>query len=119
MSNPEPPDGTEECITIQPAGQNGGVGVVPKPYHVWVADGTIARQDYWRGNPAQLIGFVGEAGKPDVDFLFEDWLIEPKRAIGNYPVFADSTGNFSTALTPIESIHHTATLAAHSRRAQR
>lgn len=96
-------DGLEECITIQPAMAG---GVMPYPYHVIVSDAAVARQDYWKGNPAQLIGFVDEAGKPDIDFTFGDWLIEPEQAIGKYPVFVDADGQFSTAVIPIESIRH-------------
>ena len=104
MSENRAADGLEECITIQPAGENGGVGVLPYPYHVIVTDGAIGRQDYWRGDPAMLIGFADEPGKPDVDILREDWVGEPERAVGCYPVFATAGGEFATGTVPIESV---------------
>lgn len=98
--------GLEESITIQPLSAGGGAGVMPYPWHVILCDGAIGRQDFWAGNPAQLIGFADEPDTGEVDFLFDDWLAEPERAIGCYPVFAAADGEFSTGDTPIESIHH-------------
>lgn len=105
MANVEPDaDGTEECITIQPAGQNGSAGVMPYPYHVIVNGAWIARQDHWRGNPYKLIGFATNTRTRTVSLLFSDWVTDPGRAVGKYPVFESAGGKSSTLTARIESI---------------
>lgn len=96
----------EDCITIQPAGAGGGAGVMPYPWHVIVRDGAVGRQDYWAGQPARLIGFSDTSETGKVDFPHGDWVLEPERAIGCYPVFEYASGQFFTGESPIESIQH-------------
>jgi hypothetical protein len=95
----------EACLTIQPApAHDGPTAVLPYPYHVFVADGAVGRQDHWKGNPASLIGFAAKFRRHTVDLLFDKWVVDPDKAVGMYPVFADGLGDFATYPRPVKSV---------------
>jgi hypothetical protein len=66
--------------------------------------GAIGRQDVWKGNPTQVIGFQSDLAVMEIDLLWEDAIQDPDRASGMYLVTADADGNFDTHLTLIESL---------------
>lgn len=77
--------------------------VEPYPYYIH-ADGTIGRQDKWKGNPHTLIGFDDAVDNCDVTLHLDEFLANPEAAVGMYAVFADKAGDFSTLGNPIASV---------------
>lgn len=98
-------DGREECWTIQPAADSDHPGAkLPYPFHVFISDGSIGRQDVWRGEPSRLVGFAAVSGAQAVDLEFTDWVAgDPERAVGMYGVYVCS-GDLATARRPIVSV---------------
>lgn len=90
-----------KTITIQPAQQPDGR--LPFPYFV-TEGGAVGRQDYWKGDPLNVIGFQNRFDVQQVDVLFEEFWADPDLAIGKYVVLEDAQGTFSTWLTAIETV---------------
>lgn len=83
----------DESLVIQPA-QAGGM--LPYPYYI-AADGSVGRQDFWRGAPTQLVGFVADPTTTgEVDVEFDQFWADGDEAVGLYPVFAHADGTFNT-----------------------
>lgn len=83
----------DQVLVIQPE-ESGGV--LPYPWYI-SKGGMVGRQDYWRGAPAQLVGFVSEPDTTgDVDLTFEEFWAEGTGAVGMFPVFAHADGTFNT-----------------------
>lgn len=58
----------------------------PMPLHV-LPDGTITYQDFWRGDPQVLIGFVSDPDQPGIDLYRQAWVDgDPDAAVGMYAV---------------------------------
>lgn len=91
----------KHAVTIQPTTPTGGRR--PYPYHVQL-DGQIARQDFWKGAPAQLLGFQRNLRRNRVDLLCDAFLADPEKAIGMFPVFVNADGSMDTLKTPVESV---------------
>jgi hypothetical protein len=83
---------TARKLTIQPA-ETGGI--LPYPYHV-DQDGNVGRQDFWKGAPLRLIGFVDRAGAGEIDLTLEAFLDDPDEAVDAYPVFEHADGDWHT-----------------------
>lgn len=63
------------------------------PYPFYVAeDGSIDRQDFWRGNPAAVVGFQKDLAVQQVDLWWDDVVQDPQRAVGMYVVTTGKTG---------------------------
>lgn len=75
----------------------------PYPYYV-LANGKIAGQDFWKGNPARLNGFQARRDVRRVDVLCEEFIANPLRALGRYPVFICRNGDMFNLEWPIQSI---------------
>ena len=91
-------------IKLQPARMP--TGVLPYPYYVQ-ADGTLGRQDFWKGNPGSLIGFQSRFDHQVLDFDLDDFLENPEIAINKYPVFQcliEGKSKWVTELIAIESV---------------
>jgi hypothetical protein len=74
---------------------------LPYPFHI-DADGSVLRQDFWKGEPSRLIGFQENADVQKVDLLAETWLASDDEAPeGWYPVFMDDDGGFWNHAYPI------------------
>lgn len=87
-----------DCIT--PDGRE--LTRLPYPFHVH-EDGTVARQDFWRGDPAAVVGFQNRADVQHVDLWWADVVTDPRRAVGKYMVSSGPNG-LVTHLVAIESV---------------
>lgn len=76
---------------------------LPKPYFA-DESGMIGRQDVWKGNPTQVVGFQSDPDVHSIDLLWEDAIQDLDRASGMYVVTIDADGEFVTHLTPVESV---------------
>lgn len=76
----------------------------PMPYPFYIEpDGSVAAQDFWRGEPAALIGFQRVADVHTVDVLADDWLSGEADVLGMHPVFVDAGGGFWSHRHPVMS----------------
>lgn len=83
----------DEVLVIQPE-QTGGA--LPYPWFI-AEDGMVGRQDFWRGAPAQLIGFVHLPDTTgEVDLEFDEFWADGDEAVDMFPVFAHADGTFNT-----------------------
>lgn len=74
---------------------------LPYPYHI-DPDGTVLRQDFWRGEPARLAGFQQHADVQHVDLLAHVWLADDSEAPqGWFPVFIDADGGMWSHRFPV------------------
>lgn len=62
----------------------------PKPWTIR-ENGDVEDQDIWKGDPIALIGFQTRFDVQTVDLLLQDWVKDPQRAVGMYPVFVEQT----------------------------
>lgn len=76
---------------------------VPLPFQV-AADGTIGRQEHWRGRPLRLVGFADQPETGRVDVHVEAWWNEPETAVNRYPVLVNADGSMATATVAVERI---------------
>lgn len=85
---------TTRIVTIQPA--MAPDLRKPYPWHIAAegkAAGGVLRQDFWRGEPAQLVGFQERNDAQRVALHTRDWLAgDLQQAVGMYPVFMDADG---------------------------
>lgn len=83
-------------IRIQPAMLKDKT--LPYPYFIEIKTGLIGRQDFWKGKPYRLQGFQPRfvTGVVKGTIGYEEWLENPRQAIGMYPIFEDSKGDFTT-----------------------
>jgi hypothetical protein len=101
-------------ITLQPADRTDhitedGTELTQRPYpfHVRADDGHIERQDFWRGNPLQVVGFAERLDGRAVDVFWRTIAEDPQRAVGMYVVTADSRGGWATHLSAIAEVRVT------------
>lgn len=87
-------------IKIQPTEVN---GTSPYPYFI-SEDGAVGRQDFWKGRPAKLIGFSSKFKTGELDLMWREFWADPKKAIGKFPVFADTNDNWYTADQIIDDV---------------
>ncbi len=78
---------------------------LPYPYHV-AEDGSVQRQDFWRGEPSAIVGFQRRVDVQSVDLYWEDAWKDPQKAVGMYPVLAER-GTFATLQIAVESMTET------------
>ena len=48
-------------------------GKQPYPFFIF-EDGTIGRQDFWKGTPERLLGFSDEPYTQEVNFFFDEFM---------------------------------------------
>jgi hypothetical protein len=74
---------------------------MPYPYFI-NPDGTVRRQDVWKGEPAALAGFQNEVDVHQVDLATDDWFAgDVSACVGMYPVFFDKSGDMFNIKTAI------------------
>lgn len=67
------------------------------PYPFFIEDdGSVGRQDFWKGEPAKLIGFSKEQKAGAFSFGRKAFMENPQMAVGHFPIFADKDDNWST-----------------------
>jgi hypothetical protein len=76
---------------------------LPYPYYVHV-DGTIGRQDFWRGDPIRVVGFVADSARQEVDLWWTEAEKDPHQALGMYLITADAEEIWSTHETAISTV---------------
>lgn len=99
--------GVERIVTLQPAEyvdhiteDSRELTRLPYPYHVH-QDGSIGRQDFWRGEPKRVVGFTADLAKQQVDLWWHEAFAEPERAVGMYLVTQNEDGNMHTVVNAI------------------
>jgi len=92
-----------KTIVINPKERDDGR--LPYPFFIDEA-GNVGRQDFWRGQPLKLIGFNGSAENKTVEpaIGLEDFLENPHKCLGLYPIFEDDDEEWHTWRDPIESV---------------
>lgn len=86
-------------LTLQPAMLGDRL---PYPLHVQ-ADGTIDRQDFWRGDPFRVIGLTLRP-VPGDDLLEWREVESPDEIVGSYLVVTDVHGQWSTMTNRIGKV---------------
>ena len=86
---------------LQPKGK--ADGTLPYPYFIG-ANSYVGRQDFWQGDPYQLLGFSEKPITGEMEISFEEFKKNPNIAIGKYPVFCTVQDTWKTLLDPIESV---------------
>lgn len=76
---------------------------LPYPLHV-TQDGSVLRQDFWRGDPARVVGFAARVDVHAIDLRWEEAWAEPSRAVGMYVVVMDAKGGWATWQTAVASV---------------
>lgn len=92
---------TKRIVMIQPA--MGPDFTKPYPFYV-LADGAIDRQDFWRGDPARLIGFTDRFDVDKISLSFSQFWADPSQAEGKYAVFADTNDDWGTHIEVISTV---------------
>lgn len=91
-------------LTIHPANTLSGEYDVnrplPYPYHI-EDDNSVARQDFWRGTPAYLLGFQLQLDIQTVDLTPDQVRQDISKCIGTFPVFATRSGEIYNLAVPI------------------
>lgn len=63
------------------------------PYPFYVAeDGSVERQDFWRGDPAAVVGFQKDLAVQQIDLWWRDAVKDPQKAVGMYVVTTGPKG---------------------------
>lgn len=88
-------------ITLQPAELPSCVR--PYPYHV-NPNGTVRRQDFWRGRVARVIGFTDRLDVEEISLPWHKAVENPQAAVGRYVVTSDDQNCWFTFPTPIEAV---------------
>jgi hypothetical protein len=88
-------------VTIQPA--MAPDMSVPLPFHI-EPHGSVADQDFWKGDPAALVGFQQERDVKKVDLLCDAFLADPQRAVGMFPVFVPDDSHVYVLKLSVESV---------------
>lgn len=96
-----PEIGQQRVLTIQQVLRDDDR--LPYPFHIDEA-GFVLRQDFWRGKPLRLVGFVDDPDVYKISLNVEDWQADPDAAIGKHPVLSNREGRFSTYTGAVETV---------------
>lgn len=80
-----------------------GTVEAPHPYNI-NRDGTVRDQEFWQGDPIQLVGFQASLDSYTVDVHLDPFIANPELARGCYAVFVRSNGTLFNLLQPIVEI---------------
>ncbi|MGP4995498.1 hypothetical protein [Glutamicibacter ardleyensis] len=86
----------EGSIKLQPDYNHDGSGTIPIPYWIDPNTGNVGRQDFWRGNPNQLLGFTSDVNHFEIVVAWHEWVTDPERGTGLLPVFMKRGGGIYT-----------------------
>lgn len=84
-------------VTLQPQYRHNGAGEIPRPWHIDLPSGNVRRQDIFKGDPKQLVGFTSDPAVFEVELMRGEFAEEPARAQGMYPIFVTSGGQLWTS----------------------
>jgi hypothetical protein len=76
---------------------------VPYPFAV-KENGEVDGQDFWRGDPAAVLGFQNDEEVQRIDVWWSDVVSDPELAVGKFPVMIEESGNIYTYTVKIESV---------------
>jgi hypothetical protein len=74
----------------------------PYPFHVQ-ADGTILRQELWRGDPLRVVGFAKDLAVERIDLDWGEARADHTRTHGMYVVTQNDKGGLSVHLGAVQS----------------
>lgn len=92
----------QQATTIQQSTGN-IADPVPFPIHV-LPGGHVLEQDLWQGEKLTLIGFETPGSGRTISLFRDDWEQDPHKAVGMYPVFADTNGHLAAYEVPVTTI---------------
>jgi hypothetical protein len=75
----------------------------PYPFFVY-EDGSVGRQDYWKGRVAGIVGFTRDSNAFQIDLPWTDVVRDPQGAVGTYVVTTDDKGVWTTWETAVETM---------------
>lgn len=78
------------------------IGVLPYPYWIDPETGDVQRQEFWKGSPSKLIGFVAAPSLFDMALSLDDFSADPAKAVGLFPVFEHANGEWYTHAAPCD-----------------
>lgn len=74
---------------------------LPYPWHI-NRDCSVARQDFWKGQPDRLAGFQTSRDKQVINVLAQDWVDSDNIDVtGMFPVFINSDGSMWNSSYPV------------------
>lgn len=76
----------------------------PYPMHI-KKHNEVAQQDFWKGDPASLMGFQDLKDVQRVSLFADDFQLAPERAIGKFPVFVRADGSLYASQLAVASVH--------------
>jgi hypothetical protein len=76
---------------------------LPYPFAVR-EDGEVDGQDFWRGDPAAVLGFQNDEEVQQINVWWSDVVADPELAVGKFPVMREENGNIYTYTVAIESV---------------
>ena len=96
-------------ITIQPGQPGEGMKynpqkALPYPWHIDPETGDVDRQDFWKGDPARLMGFQAEIDVQRVALHRKDFAADPQKAVGMFAVFLRKDGSMYNIEVPITDV---------------
>lgn len=83
-------------IKLQPDYNHDGAGEIPIPYWIDPATGNVGRQDFWQGDPDQLLGFTDDINHFEVVITWHEYVADPEQATGMLPIFRKRNGRIYT-----------------------
>jgi hypothetical protein len=97
-------------VKLQPApfvdaiSVDGHVGTkLPYPFFVTEA-GDVEGQDFWRGDPLQVVGFQRDLAVQRIDLWWVDAVKDPQKAVRMYLVTTDANGGMGVHQTAIATV---------------
>lgn len=76
---------------------------LPYPFYV-DEDGKVDQQDFWKGDPARVIGFQRDLAVQHIDLWWKDAAQDPQKTVGMYLVTSDAQGEWGTHQTAISDV---------------
>lgn len=75
---------------------------LPYPFYV-SEDGSVGNQEFWRGDPAAVIGFQRDLARHEIDVWWDTVVEDPQQAVGLYAVTRDNRGGMGVHTIAISS----------------
>lgn len=66
--------------------------------------GAVQQQDFWKGDPTSIAGFVDRLDGGPITLTFADFWSDSQRAVGKYPVLLDAHRMLTVGLAVIERV---------------